>query len=148
MMKLNLLAAVLLIAFYLIPAQAQTQINEPLVVVVNKANPIDRLSRSELIDLFMGKYVAFPDNQKAIPVELEGENLVKESFYSDLVGMSLSRVNAYWSRLRFTGRKRAAVFKPSETELAKFIASNKQAIGYLPKSLVTDDLKVVYILNE
>jgi len=126
----------------------QAQQSEPLVVVVNKANPVDELSRSELIDLFMGKYVAFPDDSKAIPVELKGEHEIKVEFYQSLVGMSLSRVNAYWSRLHFTGRKRAAVFKPNENELIAFIISNEQAIGYVPQSLITEDLKVVYILNE
>lgn len=121
---------------------------EPLAVVVNKDNPVDELSRSELIDLFMGKYVAFPNDTKAIPVELEGEHEVKIKFYQNLVGMPLSRVNAYWSRLRFTGRKRSAVFQLNENDLIAFIIANEQAIGYVPESFITEDLKVVYILNE
>ncbi|WP_019029697.1 hypothetical protein [Colwellia piezophila] len=144
MAKFNQTIAILILV--LVGASAQAQ--EPLAVVVNKANPIDELSRSELIDLFMGKYVAFPNDDKAIPVELNGEHEVKIEFYQNLVGMPLSRVNAYWSRLRFTGRKRAAVFKPNEEELIAFIIANEQAIGYVPQSLITEDLKVVYILNE
>lgn len=144
MAKFNQTIAILILA--LVSASAQAQ--EPLAVVVNKANPIDELSRSELIDLFMGKYVAFPNDDKAIPVELKGEHEVKIEFYQNLVGMPLSRVNAYWSRLRFTGRKRAAVFKPNEEELIAFIIANEQAIGYVPQSLITEDLKVVYILYE
>ena len=128
------------------PVEAQNA--DPLVVVVHKDNPVEQLSRSELIDLFMGKYVAFPDDSKAIPVELEGDHAIKVAFYGKLVGMSLSRVNAYWSRLRFTGRKRAAVFQPDEIELVDYIITNKQAIGYIPQSLITKNLKVVYILNE
>ncbi len=127
---------------------ASVQAQEPLAVVVNKANPIDKLTRSELIDLFMGKYVAFPDDSKAMPVELKGEHDIKVNFYQNLVGMPLSRVNAYWSRLRFTGRKRVAVFQSNEAELVDYIIANEQAIGYVPQSLITKDLKVVYILNE
>ncbi len=127
---------------------ASVQAVEPLAVVVNKANPVDKLTRSELIDLFMGKYVAFPDDSKAMPVELKGEHDIKVNFYRNLVGMPLSRVNAYWSRLRFTGRKRVAVFQSNEAELIDYIIANEQAIGYVPQSLLTDDLKVVYILNE
>ncbi|KGJ97596.1 hypothetical protein [Colwellia psychrerythraea] len=121
---------------------------ESLAVVVNKENPVDELSRSELIDLFMGKYVAFPNDEKAIPVELKGEHEIKIEFYQNLVGLPLSRVNAYWSRLRFTGRKRSAVFQSNESDLIAFIIANEQAIGYLPESQITADLKVVYILNE
>ncbi|MFT5758132.1 MAG: ABC-type phosphate transport system substrate-binding protein [Alteromonadaceae bacterium] len=144
MIKFNQTVAILLLIFFIVCARAE----EPIVVVVNKANPIDKLSRSELIDLFMGKYVSFPNDVKAIPVELNGDNKIKVDFYQNLVGMPLSRVNAYWSRLRFTGRKRTAVFKPNESDLIAFIIANKQAIGYVSRSLITDDLKVVYILNE
>ena len=136
--------AMLILTLLSVSLQAQ----EPLAVVVNKVNPVDELSRSELIDLFMGKYVAFPNDSKAIPVELKGDHVIKVEFYQNLVGLPLSRVNAYWSRLRFTGRKRAAVFKSNEDDLIAFIIANEQAIGYVPQSLITDDLKVVYILNE
>jgi ABC-type phosphate transport system substrate-binding protein len=135
---------IILLALFIKPVLAK----EPLVVVVNKDNPVEQLSRSELIDLFMGKYVAFPNDIKAIPVELNSDHQIKIEFYQNLVGMPLSRVNAYWSRLRFTGRKRAAVFKSNENDLIAFITANKQAIGYVPQSLITKDLKVVYILNE
>lgn len=124
------------------------QAKEPIAVVVNKANPTNELSRSELIDLFMGKYVAFPNDVKAIPVELTSDHKIKIEFYQNLVGMPLSRVNAYWSRLRFTGRKRTAVFRSNENDLIAFIIANEHAIGYVPQSLITEDLKVVYILNE
>jgi len=138
---------ILIIALFILSI-ASVQAVEPLAVVVNKANPVDKLTRSELIDLFMGKYVAFPDDSKATPVELKGEHEIKVEFYQSLVGMPLSRVNAYWSRLRFTGRKRVAVLHSSEVELINYIIANEQAIGYVPQSLITEDLKVVYILNE
>lgn len=144
MRKFNQALTILLLILFMGSVQAE----ELLVVVVNKANPVGELSRSELIDLFMGKYVAFPNDVKAIPVELDGDHKIKVEFYQNLVGMPLSRVNAYWSRLRFTGRKRAAVFKTNENDLIAFIIANEQAIGYVPQSLVTEDLKVVYILNE
>ncbi|WP_057829925.1 hypothetical protein [Colwellia sp. TT2012] len=144
MNKLPQTIIILMLALLSVIVQAQ----EPIAVVVNKINPVDELSRSELIDLFMGKYVAFPNDSKAIPVELKGDHAIKVKFYKNLVGMPLSRVNAYWSRLRFTGRKRAAVFQSNEDDLIAFIIANEQAIGYVPQSLITDDLKVVYILNE
>jgi ABC-type phosphate transport system substrate-binding protein len=135
---------VLLLILFIEPVSAE----EPLVVVVNKDNPVEQLSRSELIDLFMGKYVAFPNDIKAIPVELNSDHKNKIRFYQNLVGMPLSRVNAYWSRLRFTGRKRSAVFKSNENDLIAYISAHKQAIGYVPQSLITKDLKAVYTLNE
>lgn len=144
MLRLHQSIMISFFALFAVPASAQ----EPLAVVVNKSNPIDTLSRSELIDLFMGKYVAFPNNSKAIPVELEGDHVLKVKFYKNLVDMPLSSVNAYWSRLRFTGRKRVAILKDNEKEVIAFIMANEQAIGYVPHSLINKDLKVIYIFNE
>jgi len=144
MRNFNKKILILILSLFVFSVSAQ----EPLAVVVHKNNPVEKLSRSELIDLFMGKYVAFPNDVKAIPVELNGDHEVKVDFYQSLVGMTLSRVNAYWSRLHFTGRKRAAVFKLSENDIIDFIRANEQAIGYMPQSKITGDLKVVYILNE
>ena len=136
-------STILLLALFAVSIGAQ----ERLVVVVNKDNPVEQFSRSELIDLFMGKYVAFPNDVKAIPVELYGDHNIKVKFYQNLLGMPFARVNAYWSRLRFSGKKREVVFRPNENDLIAFIIANKQAIGYVPQSFITDDLKVVYVVN-
>jgi hypothetical protein len=77
-----------------------------LVLVVNKNNPISILSRSQVIDLYMGKYVAFPDGTKAVPVDIEDDVEIRTKFYDSLVGMPLARVNAYWSKVKFSGRAR------------------------------------------
>ncbi|WP_206486069.1 hypothetical protein [Thalassotalea sp. G2M2-11] len=121
---------------------------EAIVVVVNSANPIEQMTRSEVIDLFMGKYVAFPDGEKAVPVDLDGEQPIKQQFYHQLVGRSLASINAYWSRLRFTGRVKPSIQKNTEQQVVQYITNNNDAIGYIPISKLTKQLKVVYQLNE
>ncbi|MDP2560674.1 hypothetical protein [Psychrobium sp. 1_MG-2023] len=140
----KLLITSIIFAFVLaVPAHA-----EQLVVVVNKNNPIEKMNHSEVIDLFMGKYVVFPDGNKATPVELNNKSEIKKAFYSELVGMSLARINAYWSRLKFTGRARAAIEQPNQESLLTYMSNDTSAISYLPRSQVTANLKVVYELNE
>ena len=121
---------------------------EKIVVVVRADNPVESMTRSEVIDLFMGKYVAFPNGEKAIAADLDGEQATKEVFYRQLVGRSLPSINAYWSRIRFAGRQRASVQQASEEEMIQFIENNDLAIGYVPISMVSTNLKVVYALDE
>jgi len=118
------------------------------VIVVHQDNPTQQMTRSEVIDLFMGKYVAFPDGNKAIAVDLTSEQQTKKIFYQKLVGRSLASINAYWSRIRFTGRAKPPIEKLSSEGMVSYIAATKNAIGYIPKSMLTDNLKIVYILNE
>ena len=121
---------------------------ESLVVVVNKNNPINEMNRSEVIDLFLGKYVAFPDGSKATPIELSGDNEIKKDFYQQLVGMSLSRINAYWARIRFSGRQRNAIEQDSEHEVLTLLNNDISTISYIRRSLVTENVKVVFELHE
>lgn len=121
---------------------------EQIVVVVNKNNPIETLSKSEVIDIFMGKYVAYPNGEFAIPIELEDSNVLKAEFYQSLVGRSLASINAYWARLRFTGHIKKADSRSSEDGVIALIQETDLAIGYVRLSQVTPNLKVVYRLNE
>lgn len=124
------------------------QASKDVVVVVNKSSPVDNMSRSEVIDLFMGKFVAFPDGTKAQPVEVKEEIETKRAFYKQLVGLSMSRVNAYWARLKFAGKSRSALTKASEEEVIQYLEESNIAIGYIPRDKITPELKVVYNFDE
>lgn len=119
--------------------------NEELIVVTHKENPVDTMNRSQIIDLFMGKYVAYPDGRKALPLD---NNLLKSDFYNKLVGLSVARVNAYWSRIQFTGRARPPQEQDNNQSIVEYIKENENAIGYIPKSQLTDELKVVFEFDE
>ena len=115
-----------------------------LVLVVHKDNPTDALSRSQLIDLYMGKYVAFPDGARAVPVDIEEDLETREKFYELLVGMPLARVNAYWSKVKFSGRARPPTQQKDEKAILNFVTQTENAIAYVHQNSVTDDVKVVY----
>jgi ABC-type phosphate transport system substrate-binding protein len=144
-MNKRLLLVVLLMTYY--PA-CLAQACEQLVVVVNKNNPVMKMDRSEVIDMFMGRYVAFSNGTKAVPVELNGKQQIKKEFYSKLVDMSLARINAYWSRLRFAGHPHSAVYQPDQQHLIEFIQNNESGIGYIHCSKLTNNLKVVFEFDE
>jgi len=121
---------------------------ENVAVVVSATSPINTLEKSTVVDIFMGRYVAYPDGRPAVPLEVVGADGLRQDFYRQLVGMSTSKINAYWARLRFSGRQRPTLEKSSEAEITQYLAENSAAIGYLYKSRVTDDLKIVLELNE
>ena len=104
---------------------------KPISIVVHADNATDSLSKKQLIDLYMGRYVAFPDNQSAQPLDTLTPEGLKSTFYKRLVNMPLSRVNAYWSRVRFTGRATPPETYADEQMVLNFIAENPNAIGYV-----------------
>jgi ABC-type phosphate transport system substrate-binding protein len=143
-----MLLKTLLIVGGLSTASVTSSAEQQLVVVVHKDNPTDQLSRSQLIDLYMGKYRAFPDGRRAEPVDIDNDDKLKEQFYLELVGMPLNRVNAYWSRVKFSGNARPPLQQSNQQAALQFLATTDSAITYIFASNVTNDVKVVYRFDE
>lgn len=114
----------------------------PLVVVVHIENPTTQLSKRQLIDIYMGKYVAFPNGVKAQPID--GPSDSRTVFYKSLVGWSLPQINSYWSRVRFTGRATPPISYNSVSYIQEYLSTNKWAIAYIYDDDVTENMKVVY----
>ncbi len=117
---------------------------EPLVVIVHPDNPNTSISKRALVDLYLGRYVAFPNGDIAQPFDLGKETNRRKVFYESLTGRSISQINAYWSRIRFTGRSKMPTQLESNDEVIQAVLSNPNAIGYVSKSALTDKVKVIY----
>jgi hypothetical protein len=121
---------------------------QDLVVVVNKSNNINELSKREVIDIYMGRYVTFPDGESAKPFDLPAESQLKNDFYLKLVNQNERKINSYWARVLFSGRAKPPESVESITEVLSHLKNTQSAIAYIPESEVTSIVKVVYRLNE
>ncbi|WP_144395340.1 hypothetical protein [Pleionea sediminis] len=117
---------------------------DTLVVIVNTENSTNSMTKNQLIDVFMGKYVAFDNGSRAQPLDNIDPSEVKTQFYQKLVGLSLARVNAYWSRIKFTGRARPPLELDSNETVINYVTENTNAIGYIPKSQASSQVKIIY----
>ncbi|XQF90214.1 hypothetical protein ACOBV8_17710 [Pseudoalteromonas espejiana] len=114
------------------------------VVVVNKSNTINALSKREIIDIYMGRYLTFPDGETSKPLDLPAKSTLKNDFYLKLVNKDEQKINAYWARLLFSGRAKPPTPSASVEDAINKIAASQFAIGYIPVSQLTDAVKVVY----
>jgi len=128
---------------------ASYAIAKPISVIVNAENSTESLTKKQLIDLYMGRFVAFPDNQTAQPLDTLTPEDLRALFYKRLVNMQLSRVNAYWSRVRFTGRASPPEQHQNEQTVLDFITNNPNAIGYVfSESLTQENKRGVKVIME
>ena len=114
-----------------------------IVVVVNAKNPVNNLSRRELVDLYMGRTQYFNDGSTVLRLDQPPDSDTRSEFYRALVNKSVAEVNAYWAKLLFTGRASPPQVMGSSAEVLKAIRENRNAIGYLDSSDVDDSVKVV-----
>lgn len=113
-----------------------------LVVVVNAANPIQSLSKKEVIDIYMGRFKTFPDGQPVAPIDFPSGSEEKKSFYQQLVSKDERKIKAYWSRLLFSGRATPPIQADSKQQVLESL--NDQALAYVPAKEVTQEMKIVY----
>ena len=115
-----------------------------LVVVANPKSGIDRMSREEVVFVFMGRWRYLPSGIAALPVDSPIESPERTAFYRQLVNKSPSEIKAYWSRLIFSGGSRPPVAPDSREEQLRILASTPGAIGYLERSAVDGQVKIVF----
>ncbi|MPY22854.1 hypothetical protein FM037_03925 [Shewanella psychropiezotolerans] len=115
-----------------------------LLVVVSRESRVDSLTKSEVVDLFMGRYVNFPNGDKAKVFDLAPKSEIKGLFYQRLVNRTEAQIDAYWARLLFSGRNTPPKKTESPGQLIHEIMSSSHAIGYISSQDLTDSLKVVY----
>lgn len=136
---MNLLHSTVLTLMLLMAGNACAE----LALVVNESSQVSSLSRSEVVNIFMGRYRRMPSGGVALPAEPAP---VKERFYRALVNKDLAEINSYWARLIFSGQATPPVQFEDEQALIEFVRNNPGALGVMDLSAVPPDLKVVMTL--
>ena len=121
---------------------------EDIVVVMNQKNSVSKLTRDEVIDIFMGRNRQLSSGVIALPLDLPNKSAEREYFYSRLTGKSMSEINAYWARLIFTGRASPPTLVRSQEEAIQMVIDNRSTLGYVNRSKINSQVKVVFELNE
>ncbi|MCG7534677.1 hypothetical protein [Pseudoalteromonas sp. OOF1S-7] len=117
---------------------------DTLVVIVHPGNLNQHISQHQLVDLYMGKYAAFPDGTLAKVLDYEQGHPLRTLFLTSLTGRPIGQINAYWSQVKFSGKASFPQAYQSIDAILEEVASTPDAIGYVPASAVTEDVKVVY----
>lgn len=116
-----------------------------LVVVAHPHTQVSQLTRSELINIFMGRYRKLPSGVAALPVDLAP---LKARFYRQLVNKDIAEINSYWARLVFSGQAAPPIQIQDEAEMLDYIRRNPGAIGFVDSADVPQDLVVLMTFPE
>jgi hypothetical protein len=77
-------------------------------------------------------------------VNLPAGNPLRIDFNTKLVGLTESRIQAYWAQMRFTGRSKPPVEFRSTKEIIAYLLKEENAVAYLPADTkIPDELTVV-----
>jgi hypothetical protein len=115
-----------------------------LVVVTHPNNGIEKMSKDDVINIYMGRYRKMPNGVTAMPLDLKNPLGEKEKFYRIMVGKELAEINSYWARLMFSGQGSPPLQAENMDEVMELIKNNKGALAYMDKKKVDKRVRVVY----
>ncbi len=119
-----------------------------MFVIVNKSNAVQEMTKTEVTGIFMGRYQSFKNGVFALPLDQQSDGENRASFYAALTGRNLSFINAYWTRLLFTGRATPPKELSDDNSVVNLVKTNLNAIGYVDSSINAEALKDVKVVFE
>jgi len=120
-----------------------TVANAEVVLIANSNLPTNSIDKTLAGNVFLGKAFALPDGTRLIPLERPKDDPIKAAFHEGVTGKSIGQLNAYWSRLIFTGKNAPPNEVDDDEEVIELILANQNLIGYIDSASLSDGVKVV-----
>src|SRR5687767_6978544 len=145
-MKRILLFALLLLGVLTVNSAAAADAAN-IVVIVNPQSGVDKLTKDEIIDIFLGRYRKLPGGRVALPIDVAEASSERARFYRLLIKKSPAEMSSYWARLVFSGQTSPPFQVPDAQTALELVQSSPSAIAYVDRASVTADVKVVFELK-
>jgi hypothetical protein len=129
----------------LLVAPANGDERDPIVVVVHPERHVE-LSIEDVGQIYLRRKRFWNDGAPVVPLNLSSTDPLRERFSRRVLRQNEERLAEYWNRQYFYG-----IFPPStlaSTEaMRRYVASDPNAIGYLPASRVDRSVQVLFQLD-
>lgn len=135
----NLIGGILAAASMLAVSAAQAEV----AIIVNNSVSVPSITVDVAANIFLGKVNELPGGIRMVPIDQEDGQKVRAEFYSKVVKKDAAQLNAYWSRLIFTGKGEPPKKMADNADVLALVAANPNIIGYVDASAVNSTVKVL-----
>ncbi len=101
------------------------------------------LSQDVVTKLFLGKQDKFPSGKKAVVIDQEPGEDIRDEFYTKVIKKNPAQLKSYWSRLIFTGQGLPPKRVLDDDEVLELISENPSLIGYVSDEADVSGVKVL-----
>ncbi len=120
--------------------------SEPLVIVVNRSNPIDSVTSTELRKIFLGNRSHWPNGRRITIVMREPGDPERNTILREVCGMTEEQLNYHFLRGLYTGEILVSPkILDTPTGVRKFVFNVPGAIGYLRPADLDNTVKVLRV---
>jgi len=133
---------VLCFSFIHIIAPVSAQEGPTYKFVIHAENPIYEMTKEQLSALLLKKRTKWANNKNVVPVYLSRYSAVRKVISQEILGKTMSALDAYWQQKIFSGRDVPPLEKASDSEVLAYIQGHPNAIGYISASTKLDGKSV------
>jgi len=127
-------------------AQAGLADREGLVAVIVHPERRVELSSEEVAQIYLRRKRFWQDGAAIVPLNLPAGTPLRSQFSIRVLHQTESRLADYWNRQYFQGILPPATLASTEA-VRRYVASDRNALGYLPASQVDASVRVVLHLE-
>ena len=102
-----------------------------IVVIVNAANPVQKMTSDEVAALYLARSRTFSTGEFVLVFDQPRDSALRQQFFKLVANMAIGQVNTYWSRLMFSGQEMPPQVLPNEQAVIDIVRRNPGAIGYV-----------------
>ena len=110
------------------------------IKLISNSDNQQTLTRDQVRQIYMGAMSA----DKLTPLALTPTHNARVVFNIRIIGLTESRIQAYWAQMRFTGRSKPPLEFSSPEALVEHLMNTPGTIGYVPADMsIPANLKVI-----
>lgn len=123
------------------------KVRESWIVVVNQNANLSSLSQKQVMSLFLGRAQFLPSGSRVKTIDYPVDSQTRADFYRSLTGKNIADIDAYWARLRYSGRASPPQALENSDAIMAVVRQQESALAYLPANfagkLAANGLKAV-----
>jgi ABC-type phosphate transport system substrate-binding protein len=142
-----MLAGTALLSLASAGVQPHDDYGEDIAIIINSRNPAV-IGATDAKNIFLGRITNYPIYETEVnPVIIQNDE-INHLFHEHFLGISTGRFKTNWSKLLFTGQVKPPVLVDDPQSVIEQVVSDESAIGYVPLSKVTNDVKIAYVIRK
>ena len=112
------------------------------ILVVNKENPVDRLTHQEVKDIFLGKKTKW-GNELPITLVMNTNEEIHERFTRIMLQKSPVQLSVYWKKILYSGGGMLPLAVKDDEAAKSYVGTHKNAISYITEDALDRQVKKV-----
>jgi len=125
-----------------LPALVQAEI----AFIANPHNNLHGVDLETIARVYRGEIRHLPNGARITPVDQPKGSPIRKHFYEKVLGMSEKELSRYWSRYKFTGKRKPPMILNSDAEVKRWVANHPDAIGYISGESLDDTVELLQII--